>query len=247
MKLLIFLLSISNLTFSLTLEEQVDQLSPEQHQRLMAKLQAKPFDSIISEGFFTRMSFSMTGATQWTDQKNLYSFLDPKHGASDEADKAQYANFSLLWKCNGNFRYGFGLGAIKLRHNEEISNDVFEEVRLNSGFMHLQIAHNIRLGKRWSLLPTIGAGVIGAYYKINTSNDNTSTTHQRKFNGYGFSANGSISFNYYLNSVIAIGLEGGYHYGKIDKLKRSMLKELTNPADIDLSGAFAGLRISYNI
>ncbi len=247
MKLFIFLLSFSTLSFCLTLEEQVDQLTPEQHQRLMAKLQAKPYQGVIGPGFFTRMSFSMTAGTHWTKLDKLYSFLNSKHKASDEADKAKYANFSLLWKSNGNLRYGLGLGGSTLRHNEEVATDVFEEVHLKAGFMHLQLAYNIWLGRKWAILPTIGAGVTGAYVTIINSNDNTSITHQSKFNGYGFSANGSLAINYYLNSVLAIGLEGGYHYGKVDKLKRSMLKEISNPAEMDLSGAFAGLRFSYNL
>jgi len=247
MKLLLILLTFSSLSFSLTLEEQIDQLTPQEHQRIMSKLMAKPYQSVLSEGFFTRMTFSMTGAIQWTDLDKLYAYLNPKHAASDEANKTSYANFSLLWKTDGNLRYGLGIGGIYLRHNEEISTNVFEEVKLNSGFVHLQLAYNFRLGKKWAILPTLGGGVTGAYVRIINSNDNTSITHQTRFNGYGFSTNGSLALNYYFNSVLALGLEGGYHYAKIDKVKRSMLKDMTNPSEIDLSGEFAGLRFSYNL
>ena len=231
---------LSPVTSFANLVDEVDKLSPAEALLVQQKLKTKTM-APLPESFVTKMAFTFSGG-------KVFASPDAFNAAQGSSfDKLDAVHASLLWRVGSNWYFGVGGSMVQKKEKREtIVTDVFEDLRLTARVFQIQTAMRVNLGGVHFLIPLVGLGVVRADGYSEISNDNTLSSYNLEFDGIGFSAIVGLDWQMELSEIFAFGLGGGYLHAKVTNLKRSGVKSITTPADIDASGAFFGVRFSYN-
>lgn len=224
--------------------QTVEQLSPEQAYEFQTILQAKMVKP-IPQGLFTRMAVSLGGSLLLSDPDSFKASIAGNHGTNFDTMHGLQA--SLLWRLSSHFYLGVGGLAGRRASHEKVATQTFEDVYLYSFVAQVQAAYKINITNRWFILPLLGVGLVEGRTTRERSNDSTSTTFIQRYDGIGFSSLAGLSLNYHLNRIFTAGIDAGYLYARVSDVKRSSTETTASPGELNFSGPWIGLRISYNL
>lgn len=227
------------------LVEEVDKLTPEEAKMLVEKLNAKFFEPVVPQSFFTRATMAGSFGAFVSYPR---SFNEEFMGADHENFKSfGYGQFSLQWYLSQKFMLGILVDAKMQESEEEISSNVYETVTLVGAGMHIACTYRFDISENWFFTPTLAIGpFVGSATRVtDDDNDGENKSHNYSVEGIGYSGMVVLPFLYDINKVFSIGPELSYQFARVDKLKRYN-DEVSNPKNITFNGFGAGLKIAYN-
>lgn len=242
--MMIITLFLANMTFAQSLEEQVDKLTPQEAQRIMAKLQAKVIEP-IPHSIFTNLGLSVSVGAIFSDKSSIYDDIDNAFERGEDFDTLGVYRFSALW--GRKWKLGFGMGYIGKYDTEEVSSDIFEDVSINSLYFQLEAAYKAKIAENLFLMPQLGVGITQTTVVFERTDDNSFSTYRSRYTSGNITATASLSLMYFLNPVLSFGLEAGYQHLKADEFKRSGIKDVATNVEMELGGAFVGFKLGYNL
>ena len=217
----------------------VDKMTPEEAQLFQQKLEAKYWQP-LPEGFFTRMSFTLSMESSGLAKVNPAN--QSKTGNELDLSRASGGEVAILWNLfDPKLRLGLEFGTL-LASDSKLEDGNYAREDLQAGLGALVVNYQLIREAHWQLFTQASAGVGGARLDtLDTPKGQATTIHS-----YDASfpwAQLQLGLAWRPNPVLTLFASGGYRFaGSVD------LKEGGDDhhGKLDISGGSGRLGVSFN-